>query len=374
MSPGGGASAASQRAPGSESLPAARVDEMKALIKERPEPGIAYRDVPDPAPGPGQVVVRVGVCGISGSEVGRYRWTPAYHAGAAKDMTRLLPRIMGHEFSGTVAAVGAGVSATSRDDAVVVQPVVGCGACEFCDAGVSNHCSRRITIGVHADGGFAEYCLVPAANVHAIPAGVSPESAALLQPFAIAAYALETAEVRAGQRIGVWGVGQIGMSIIQQAVLMGAEVDFAVGRDAGRLEAALASGARVTVSASDTDVPRRLQELFGGRKLDAIFEVSGHTPAINSALTLLRKRGRVLLIGNLKEPFHGDLLQAIMDQISILTVRTYSASAWRRALALMPRVAGQRSVLRLETVALADGARAFERAAAAGGVKFLLRP
>ena len=347
---------------------------MKALVKERPEPGIVYRDVPEPPLKPGQVIVHVRACGISGSEVSRYRWTNAYHAGRAKDMTQLLPRIMGHEFSGTIAALGPGVSGISEGDPVVVQSVIGCGRCDSCDAGLPNHCGRRVTIGVHADGGFAEYCAVPAANVYPVPPGVSLENVALLQPFAIAAYALEVGSVRPGDRIGVWGVGAIGVSIIQQALIGGATVEFAVGRDPGRLEAARTLGVQHIISASAMDAPLRLLELFGKQKLDAIFEVSGHTPAINSALTLLKKRGRVVLIGNLREPFHADLLQAIMDQINILSVRTYSLSAWRRALALIPRVQGQRGAMPVERVPLAQGVRAFERAAAGEGVKFVLEP
>jgi len=347
---------------------------MKALVKESPAPGIVYRDVPDLVPGPGQVVVRVRACGISGSEIARYRWTEAYHAGRAKDMTRLLPRIMGHEFSGTVAAAGPGVTSVAPGVPVVVQPVVGCGGCESCDAGLPNHCTRRITLGVHADGGFAECCLMPAGNVYAIPEGVTLESAALVQPFAIAAYALEIAALRPGDRIGVWGVGAIGVSIIQQALIGGLVVEFAVGRDPGRLAAAAALGVRHTVSARETDAPRRLDELYAGRKLDAIFEVSGHTPAVNSALGLLKRRGRVVLIGNLREPFQADLLQAIMDQLNLLSVRTYSLAAWRRALALLPRVQGQHGAVPVERVALADGVRAFERAAAGEGLKFVLEP
>jgi threonine dehydrogenase-like Zn-dependent dehydrogenase len=347
---------------------------MKALVKEKPEPGIVYREVDDPPLKPGHVILRVKACGISGSEIARYRWTSAYHAGHAKDMTRLLPRIMGHEFSGTVAAVGSGVANVRQGDPVVVQSVIGCGSCESCDAGLPNHCDHRMTIGVHADGGFAEYCSLPAANVYPVPAGMPFENVALLQPFAIAAYALEVSGIRAGDRIGVWGVGAIGVSVIQQAIIGGATVEFAVGRDQSRLDAAKHLGVANAISASDTDVPRRLRELYRAHKLDAIFEVSGHTPAVNSALELLKKRGRVILIGNLREPFQADLLQAIMDQIGILTVRTYSLGAWRRALTLLPRVQGERPAFPVERVSLTEGVTAFERAAAGEGVKFVLEP
>jgi threonine dehydrogenase-like Zn-dependent dehydrogenase len=345
---------------------------MKALVKEKPERGIALREIPLPELRPGWVLVKMRACGISGSEINRFRWTNAYDAGRPKDMTRQLPRIMGHEFSGYIAALGPGVVGLSEGDAVVVQSVIGCGACEHCDAGYPNHCNRRITLGVHADGGFAEYCAVPAPNVYPVPEGVAMEDVALLQPFAIAAYALEVAQMRPADRIGVWGVGAIGASIIQQAGLGGGIVEFAVGRDKDRLDAVRKLGARQAFSALDGDPAPRLAEQFARRKLDIIFEVSGHTPAINASLGLLKKRGRVVLIGNLKEPFEGDLLQAIMDQISILTVRTYSLSAWRRALALLPLARGERDVLPVEYVPIEDGVAAFERAAANAGKKFVL--
>lgn len=343
-------------------------------MKEKPGPGIALREVADPECLPGQVIVRVHGCGVSGSEINRYKWTNAYDAGRPKDMTRLLPRIMGHEFAGVIDAVGEGVNNVAAGERVVVQSVVGCGACESCDAGLPNHCSRRVTIGVHADGGFAERAAIPAGNVYALPQDVSLDMAVLLQPFAIATYALEVSGVKPGDRIGLWGVGQIGMSIIQAAQLIGVRVEFAVGRDAGRLEAARQIGAAYAVSVNEADAPDALLRRFAKQKLDAIFEVSGNVLAINSALSLLKKRGRLVLIGNLKEPFSGDLLQMIMDQVSILSVRTYSLSAWRRALSLIGKVQTQRSALPVCTVPLAEGVRAFERAAAGEGRKFVLIP
>lgn len=347
---------------------------MKALVKEKPEPGIALRDVPTPEPKPGWVLVKVKACGVSGSEIARYRWTNAYHTGSAKDMTQLLPRIMGHEFSGIVTAVGQGVFGVSEGDPIVVQSVIGCGRCESCDAGLPNHCNRRITIGVHVDGGFAEYACVPAANVYRVGKDVSLDGVALLQPFAIATYALEVGCVRPGDRVGVWGVGAIGVSIIQQALISGVKVEFAVGRDPVRLKAVQRLGVAHTYSAYECDPPRQLLEQFCDCRLDTIFEVSGHTPAVNSALSLLKKRGRVVLIGNLKDPFQGDLLQAIMDQISILSVRTYSLSAWRRALTLFPKMRDRHDVLPIERVPLTHGVAAFGRAAAGEGKKFVLVP
>lgn len=346
---------------------------MKALVKENPEPGIALRNVPVPELKPGHALVKVAACGISGSEINRFRWTPAHNAGQPKDMTRQLPRIMGHELSGTVSDKAADV-AIDIGVPVVVQPVVACRNCEYCDLGLINHCDRRITLGVHRDGGFAEYIAVPAENLYPVPPGIALEDIALLQPFSIAAYALETGGVRPGDRIGVWGVGAIGVSIIRQAIFAGAQVAFAVGRAKNRLEAVERLGVQRTFSALDGDPVQPLADIFATEKLDVIFEVSGHTPAINSAFSLLKKRGRIVLIGNLGAPFQGDLLRAITQQQSILTVRTYSLGAWRHALKVFPNVPGRGDALPVEYVNLDDGVRAFEQAAANPGKKFVLRP
>lgn len=347
---------------------------MKALVKEKPEPGIVLKDVSDPALLPGHVIVRVHSCGISGSEIAKYRWTNAYDAGRPKDMTRLLPRIMGHEFSGTIAAIGKGVERVSVGDRVVVQSVVGCGRCESCDLGLPNHCLDRITLGIQVDGAFAEFVAVPANNVYPVPDSVPLDAMALLQPFAIATYALEVAGIKPGDRIGIWGVGQIGVSIIQAAQLSGAAIEFAVGRDAGRLGAARALGVSTTVSVNETDAVKFLGERYGNDKVDVVFEVSSNVLAINSALPILKKRGKVVIIGNLKEPLHADLLQATMDQLSILTVRTYSLSAWSRAITLFEKVQKQQAALPIVKLPLLQGVQAFSRAAAGEGVKFVLQP
>ena len=318
--------------------------------------------------------MQVAACGMSGSEINRFRWTDAYHAGRPKDMTRLLPRVMGHELSGVVFARGSYVTNVSEGMPVVVQPVIGCRTCEFCDLGYINHCDHRITIGVHADGGFAEYVAIPAANLYPVPSGVSLKEIALLQPFAIANYALEIGQIQAGHRIGVWGVGAIGVSIVQQALMAGASVEFAVGRDPSRLQAVKELGVRHTIWPAEGDPAQRLLDEFSDNKLDVIFEASGHTPAINSALDLLKKRGSVVLIGNLKDPFEGDLLGAIMKQQNILTVRTYSLGAWRRALNLFVKARHGRDAIPIEYTDLTNGISAFERAVTNPGTKFVFVP
>ena len=210
---------------------------------------------------PGWVLVKVRACGISGSEVNRLSLDQRIYAGRPKDMTRQLPTHHGPRIFGNSRWARRRRRRASGGYPVVIQSVIGCGACESCDAGLPNHCDRRITIGVHADGAFAEYTTVPAANVYPAPPGVSLENVALLQPFAIAAYALEIGGVRPGDRIGVWGVGAIGVSIIQQALLTGINVEFAVGRDRDRVHG-VGEPASKTEQRRTTAILRRLAVAF----------------------------------------------------------------------------------------------------------------
>ena len=121
---------------------------MRALVKTRAGPGLDLLQVPDPVPGPDEVVIRVEAAGVCGSDVARFVWTRNYDAGAAKAMTDDLPRIMGHEFAGVVDALGPDVTGVRVGDRVGVMNILGCGRCAACHRGMPNVCVERRTIGV----------------------------------------------------------------------------------------------------------------------------------------------------------------------------------------------------------------------------------
>jgi threonine 3-dehydrogenase len=182
---------------------------MKSLRKLRAAPGLELQEVASPnAPGPGEVLLNVEWTGICGTDLHIDEWTASYHF-----LAPTLPVTVGHEFSGRVAAHGAGISRPAIGQLVAVRPSVLCGKCAPCMAGDTDACITRRGIGVMRDGGFAAQVLVPARNCVAIPEGVDSEVAALAEPLTVSLEAVRTGGVRAGDRVLVLGPGNIGQGI-----------------------------------------------------------------------------------------------------------------------------------------------------------------
>lgn len=344
---------------------------MRALVKTRPGPGLDLLRVPDPVPGPAEVVVRVEAAGVCGSDVARYVWTRNYEAGGAKSMTGDLPRIMGHEFAGTVLEVGPEVRRVQVGDRVGVQNVLGCGRCAACLRGMPNVCAERQTIGVHRDGGYAERCAVPEANITPMPEGMSFHLAAAWQPFAVATNAVELADVRPGDRILVWGLGPIGLAAIFAARLRGAEVALGVDKNPIRLAEAEALGIP-TLAVGDGDLAAAVRERLGTRSVDAVFEAAGVQAAIEASLPLLRKSRSMVLIGNLRDRVSADLMPLIMDQQRLVGSRSYSLDIW--ALAVRTIAASGFVATLGDEVGLDQAIERFEVAATGAGRPFTIVP
>ncbi|HEY1127068.1 MAG TPA: alcohol dehydrogenase catalytic domain-containing protein, partial [Actinomycetota bacterium] len=177
---------------------------MRALVVERP--GLAQiSELTTPKPGPGEVLIRVGAAGICGSDLELMQGTrPAAYV--------RYPVVPGHEWAGTVAQVGPGVSGLASGDPVVAEGFRSCGACDRCREGRTNLClAEYAETGFTHQGAFAELICVPARLVHRLPAGSDLEAAALLEPAACVAGGLLEAELRPGLRIAVIGAGTLGL-------------------------------------------------------------------------------------------------------------------------------------------------------------------
>lgn len=344
---------------------------MRALVKTRPGPGLDLLRVPDPVPGPSDVVVRVEAAGVCGSDVARYVWTRNYEAGGAKSMTTDLPRIMGHEFAGTVIEVGPDVRRVRVGDRVGIQNVLGCGRCEACRRGMPNVCAERRTIGVHRDGGYAEHCVVPEANITAMPEGMSFHLAAAWQPFAVATNAVELAALPPGGRILVWGLGPIGLAAIFAARLRGVSVALGVDKNPVRLAEAEALGIP-TLAVGDGDLGEAVLRRLGPRSVDAVFEAAGAAAAIEASLPVLRKSRSMVLIGNLRDRVSADLMPLIMDQQRLVGSRSYSLDVWDLAVRTIGD-SGFEATLGDE-VGLDGAIERFEVAAAGAGRPFTIVP
>ncbi len=262
---------------------------MRALVLH----GIAdlrLEDVPTPEPGPGQVRIRVAYCGVCGSDIPRI-----FHKG-----TYAYPRICGHEFSGTVDAVGPGVQRVRPGCRVTVFPLVWCGACPACERGAYAQCRHYDYLGSRSDGGFAEFVIAPARNVLPLPDSVSFETAAMTEPAAVALHALRRAGGAAGAVVAIFGCGPIGLLAALHARAQGARRLLLFDIDARRLEIARRLGFRAAFDPRAVD-PVQAGLDAGGATL--ALEAAGVPAATTAALAIARPGGRVVLVGNPAAPF-----------------------------------------------------------------------
>ncbi len=244
------------------------------------EPGsVTVGDRPDPNPTPEGVVIRVGACGICGTDL---------HIADGEFPPSPYPLVPGHEFAGTVTAVGENAPGDLRPgDRVAVDPSLFCGHCEYCRAGRGNLCANWGAIGDTVDGAFAEYVAVPAANCYRLPDSVSMREGALVEPLSCAVHGVRRIGVETGERFLVVGAGTMGLLLQQLLQRSGARVTV-VDRNTRRL--AIASDLGAAATATDT------AEL-GDERFDAAVDVTGAPSAIEAAFDSLRRGGRLLVFG-----------------------------------------------------------------------------
>lgn len=283
---------------------------MKAAVY-RGQRAVAIESVPEPgAPRAGEVALRVdraAICGTDSSE-----WAHGPHLCRP-------PVILGHEFVGTVTAVGEGVTGLARGDRAVSGAGVSCGACDWCLRGRTNLCSSYFTLGLQVDGGLAELVNAPAAICRRVPDALGDDAAALAQPLAVALHAVRRSGAEPGQSVAVIGVGGIGAFIVAGAAAQGISPLIAVDVDGARLATASALGATVTVDVSGQDTAAAIRAATGGEGADVVIEASGSPAAPAAALAAARRGGRVVLVGLQAAPRELDLLAFTVREVDVVT-------------------------------------------------------
>lgn len=259
---------------------------MKAAVLHAPG-DLRVEDVPVPQPGKGEVLVKVGAAGICGSDIGRVMVTGTYR----------FPTIPGHEFAGTVAELGAGVEGLARGDTVAVAPLIPCRRCEWCQAGKFSLCDDYDFVGSRRDGAFAQYICAPAENVLKVPAGVSPEVAATIEPAAIILHGIHKLDVKLGDAVAVVGCGALGFFALQFAKLSGARPLIAVDVDEEKLALARQVGADVCINPAKGDAVAAIRAATRGHGVAVSLECAGSGPGRDLAILAAAKQGKVMLYG-----------------------------------------------------------------------------
>jgi (R,R)-butanediol dehydrogenase/meso-butanediol dehydrogenase/diacetyl reductase len=317
---------------------------------------IRFEQVPVPEPGPGELLLKVGTVGVCGTDVAEWSQGPHQHPFAAPHpATGHLGKIIpGHEFSGTVAAVGDGVDESWLGARVASCGSVACGVCDPCQRGQSNQCRMYNGVGLHRDGALAEYVTTPTGNCLRVDdLGLSLDEAALCQPMAIAVHNISRAGDVAGQTVVLQGVGGIGTFLAYALVESGADV-IATDVDPERLALATEFGVRavvpVTGQASDAE---HIRAAVGDRELRVIFEVSGSKSGIASALALAPRGCRIVLVGIQKAPVEVDLATITLEEKTLIGTNALVREVdFPRAVELVARRKGQWEVVAPRVVPL----------------------
>jgi 2-desacetyl-2-hydroxyethyl bacteriochlorophyllide A dehydrogenase len=252
---------------------------------------LTVQDVAVPRPAPDEVLVRVAATGLCGSDV--------HIAVEGITPTAFVPITLGHEIAGTVAAVGDAVNGWTVDQRVCVFPVLSDGTCRSCLTGHGEICLDRRIVGIHAEGGLAEYVAVPARNLAAVPDGVPLEQAAVCTDAVVTPFhaLTDVARVTPGESVAVIGVGGLGLHAVQIAALSGASPVVAVDTRPAQLERAGRSGADVVVDATADSVVDAVRAATGGAGVDVAAEFVGARATIAQAVECLRTGGRAVVAG-----------------------------------------------------------------------------
>jgi (R,R)-butanediol dehydrogenase/meso-butanediol dehydrogenase/diacetyl reductase len=287
---------------------------------------IEVSELPVPEPGPGTVLLEVDHCGVCGSDL--HLVLEGWGAPGT---------VPGHEFTGTVRAVGAGVEGWTPGDVVVGGPAPRCGACRRCREGKPSQCERRqSSVTDHLGGAFAGYVVVDAAALLAMPPGLSPRAAALAEPLAVALHGITRARLEPGDAVMVFGAGPIGALAV--AALAAAGHPRIVVVEPGESRRALAARVGATEVLHPDDLerfppwePERLVE----HPVDAVLECSGKKQAVEAAQFQLCRGGRLVLVGAGMEQPSFDPNRMLLNELEVCGSFVYDADGFERALALL---------------------------------------
>jgi L-iditol 2-dehydrogenase len=281
---------------------------MKALVYEGAWQ-MTLRDMEPPQPGPEDVIVAVRAVGVCGSDVHGYMGVTG---------RRIPPVVMGHEFGGVVTAIGQAVTRAKVGDQVVVQPIITCGRCANCRAGLPNICLNRSGLGMMStDGAMAEQVRVPEQLLYPLPAGMRWEQAALVEPLAVALRAVNQTPLTLMGSLVVIGAGTIGLLTVLAARLRGAGQVIVTDLSPHRLELARRLGADHVVDVRHQDPFEVVRAQTGGQGAQAVIEAVGVGASVRQSLAVVRTGGHITWIGNSQPEVEINMQQVVTRELTI---------------------------------------------------------
>lgn len=284
---------------------------MKAAVFYGAENGLKVEEVPTPAPGPREVLIKIAACGLCHTDL--------HFLDHGVPTGKKPPLILGHEISGIVADVSSDVDGWKEGDRVLVPAVYGCGECKMCRMGRENLCAKVVFIGSNVDGGYAEYIVAPANVLATLPEEIplvegSIIADAITTPFHAV---VNRGEVKPGDQVVVFGCGGIGLNLVQIAAAVGAKV-IAVDIADQKLKWAEELGAQVALNANSFDrVDKEIRKLTGGG-VDVAFEAIGNPVTQKQTFATLRTGGRFVVVGYSWEPMELLTRHVMMREMEVV--------------------------------------------------------
>jgi threonine dehydrogenase-like Zn-dependent dehydrogenase len=338
---------------------------VRALVKLAAAPGqVQVRDHPAPEPGPSELTVRVRLAGLCHTDLSMVEWNQA-----ARDAYRpTFPLVLGHEFTGTVEALGPGTAGPAPGTPVVGSAHLTCGECRMCRSARSMLCPRLRVLGLDVDGVAATHVRLPARNVVPVPASVPAEVAALAEPYAVASHAVAAGDLAAGERVAIIGPGAVGLCTLAAVLTGGGEaVVFGLDRDRAQLGVARRMGA-----AGTEDVAAIGPGDEGG--YDLVIETAGQPDAVASGIRLVRPGGRVVCVGLPSRPVPVDTASLARLEKRIIGVRAYDLGEWAALPGRLAAATTRLAPLATHVVGLGEFGRAVELIASRTAIKVMLSP
>lgn len=301
-------------------------------------------------PEAGEVSVRIAYCGICGTDMHVFHGNMDARVG--------FERVIGHEMSGTIAAVGDGVTDLEIGQPVVVRPLDHCGDCPACNAGHEHICHNLKFLGLDTDGAMQELWNVPAHTIHKLPDTIRMDHAALIEPVAVACHDVRLSRLKAGEDVLVIGGGPIGVLVAMVARDAGGNVTISEV-NSHRLAIAEKLGF-TTINPAETDLAEAINAATGNKGADVIFEVSGTQPGVDAMTACAATKGRIVMVAIHAQKPEVDMFRFFWRELELIGVRVYEKEDYEKAISIIVSGGVDADTVITDVSPLSDIQNAFE--------------